>query len=136
MEASGRVWHDLRFVHVPLANHGLTRRWKWYREDLEKAWRTTKVDGTNFHLGVAPATRISNICTSFALVMALWVDAGSLRAARVARAWNILRTAMDFFLRVEVVKNFGKEAELFLFFFDEVAVAAPLTGASTPGPGG
>ena len=49
---------------------------------------------------------------------------------------NILRTAMDFFLRVEVVKNFGKEAELFLFFFDEVAVAAPLTGDSTPGPGG
>ena len=49
---------------------------------------------------------------------------------------NILRTAMDFFLRVEVVKNFGKEAELFLPFFDEVAVAAPLTGASTPGPGG
>ena len=43
---------------------------------------------------------------------------------------------MDFFLRVEVVKNFGKEAELFLPFFDEVAVAAPLTGASTPGPGG
>ena len=43
---------------------------------------------------------------------------------------------MDFFLRVEVVKNFGKEAELFLLFFDEVAVAAPLTGASTPGPGG
>ena len=49
---------------------------------------------------------------------------------------NILRTAMDFFLRVEVVKNFGKEAELFLPFFDEVAVAAPLTGASTPVPGG
>ena len=49
---------------------------------------------------------------------------------------NILRTAMDFFLRVEVVKNFGKEAELFLLFFDDVAVAAPLTGASTPGPGG
>ena len=43
---------------------------------------------------------------------------------------------MDFFLRVEVVKDFGKEAELFLPFFDEVAVAAPLTGASTPGPGG
>ena len=58
------------------------------------------------------------------------------RARIKGEMMNILRTAMDFFLRVEVVKNFGKEAELFLFFFDEVAVAAPLTGASTPGPGG
>ena len=58
------------------------------------------------------------------------------RARIKGKMMNILRTAMDFFLRVEVVKNFGKEAELFLFFFDEVAVAAPLTGASTPGPGG
>ena len=58
------------------------------------------------------------------------------RARIKGEMMNILRTAMDFFLRVEVVKNFGKEAELFLPFFDEVAVAAPLTGASTPGPGG
>ena len=86
IEASGRAWHDLRFVHASLANHGLTRKWKWYRGDLERAWRKAGVDGTHFHLHVAPATQIRNICTSFALVMALWVHVGSLRAARVAHA--------------------------------------------------
>ena len=86
IEASGRAWHDLRFVHASLANHGLTRQWKWYRGDVERAWRKAGVDGTHFHLHVAPATQIRNICTSFALVMALWVHVGSLRAARAAHA--------------------------------------------------
>ena len=81
IEASGRAWHDLRFVHASLANHGLTRQWKWYRGDLERAWRKAGVDGTHFYLHVAPATQICNICTSFALAMALWVHVGSLRGS-------------------------------------------------------
>ena len=83
LETSGRVWHDLRFVHVSLANHGLTRQWKWYRGDLRRAWQQAELEeGLHFHLNVAPATRMSNICTSFALAMALWFHVRSIRAFR------------------------------------------------------
>ena len=87
LETSGRVWHDLRFVHVSLANHGLTRQWKWYRGDLRRAWQQEELEeGLHFHLNVAPATRMTNICTSFALVMALWCHVRCSRRVQVAEA--------------------------------------------------
>ena len=73
-------------MHASLANHGLTRQWKWYRGDLERAWRKSGVAVTHVHLDVAPATHIRNTCTAFALAMTLWVHVQSLRAARVAHA--------------------------------------------------
>jgi hypothetical protein len=90
LEASGRVWHDLKFVHASLAKHGLNRVWTSYRHDLKRMWRQAQVEETHFHLDVAASSQVSMICSSVALVMALWVHVACGRTRTVVQkcsAW-------------------------------------------------
>ena len=90
LEASGRVWHDLKFVHVSLAKHGLKRDWSSYRHDLKRMWRQAELEETQFHLDIAASNQVSMICTSVALVVALWVHVACGRAGTVVQqcaAW-------------------------------------------------
>ena len=90
----GHVWHDLRFVHVSLTRLGLSRFWKEYRADLKRMWRQAEVPETHFYLHVAPTTHVTNICSSFALVMALWVHVAHSRIDNMVQACSALLRTM------------------------------------------
>ena len=81
------MWHDLRFVHRALASGGLSREWKYFRRDLKRAWRQAQVEQVHFHIDAtleSQVSKVNHICTSFALVMAFWLQVRSLRAREVA----------------------------------------------------
>ena len=86
LDSRGNVWHDLKFVHTSLAGLGLNREWKHYRSDLKRMWRRAEVQESHFYICTAPATHVTNICSSFALVMALWIHVACSRTDRVVRA--------------------------------------------------
>ena len=72
-DSEGRLWHDLRHVHVALCCSGYTQRWKFSRRDVSHMWLEAGVGKDHYFIEQACGTHVSHICSTFALIMALWM---------------------------------------------------------------
>ncbi len=69
----GRLWFDLKHVHMALSKSGYPQDWRYFRRGLAAMWGEAGVDASEFFLGQAPGTHVTDICSARALLTALWM---------------------------------------------------------------
>ena len=107
IESTGKIWHDLDFVHEALQAHGLKRPKNQWRLDIKRYWRRLHVATTEYFLRQKDdgLDVLWNICTTYALYVLLWACIMYGRAQNVSNACRrYLQTACVRMLETQVVR--------------------------------
>ena len=92
----GRLWFDLKHVHIALSKSGYPQDWRYFRRGLMAMWDEAEVDASEFFLGKAPGTHVTFICSAAALLTALWMLVSKSRTSSVIAACAACRpSAID-----------------------------------------
>ena len=82
----GRLWFDLKYVYIALSKSGFPQDWRYFKKGLMAMWGEAGVDVSEFFLGKAPGTSVTDICSASALFTALWMLVSKSRTPSVIAA--------------------------------------------------